>query len=658
MNTTEIPATQQQPIEEQPEEILREPLDEPETKRDIYELQLDRIPEDLKKLNQWIAWRYGKKKSGRYPKVPVDPITGSNAKVNDPETWTSFGEAKEALQDCDSQVDGIGFVFTKDDPLACIDFDDCRDPETGQIEPWAEEIVLSLDSYSEISPSGTGVHTIMKADVPDGARCRYELDTNEIEVYSCGRFLTMTGSCLDEHIHIAERTTQLTEVISNASNGQVDSEPSNNTDPDGDPRDSETERNETRWKLDVLYSGDWEGAGYLSPSEADVAFCRILSSVTRDKNLIDAAFRNSGLFREKWDEERGKDTYGQRTMERALGWGNGDESKGWLRLDAADVDGWPCEDPEWIIERLVPKDRLVLVAGQSQVGKSLLWLYISGLMAQGGKLFDVFEVKPVSTVLYLALEDPVSRFQQRIQGFQREVGKLERPNDFLLRVPQKPFSLAEGGVERLEKLIRQEGADVVVLDTYQRATPGIGSFDEADQSLILHGLANLTRKGVTIIVIDHVRKSQQSGGRRGATIDDIKGTGGKAQNADAVILMESRSKSEIKVTCMSKDSADRTAFVLKVSTEEGATPVFSYVGDLKDLVSDSKAAAQDREISVLKAMKPGKEYSNSQLRDVAEVSASTLRTTLLKMIGKTIERTGKGRYTRYRLINQSSTTKE
>ncbi len=411
----------------------------------------------------------------------------------------------------------------------------------------------------------------------------------------------------------------------------------------------------TASKFDLLYSGAWGLAGYQSQSEADFALCRSFSRLTEDPQGVDLLFRGSGLMRPKWDEERGKDTYGQRTIGKALGSGNGDESKGWLRLDAADVDAWPCEDPEWIIERLVPKDRLVLVAGQSQVGKSLLWLYISGLMAQGGKLFDVFEVKPVSTVLYLALEDPVSRLQQRIQGFQREVGKLERPNGFLLRVAQKPFSLAEGGVERLERLIRQEGADVVVLDTYQRATPGIGSFDEADQSLILHGLANLTRKGVTIIVIDHVRKSQQSGGRRGATIDDIKGTGGKAQNADAVILMESRSKTDIKVTCLAKDSVDRTAFVLKVATEEGATPVFSYVGDLKDLVSDSKAAAQDREVSILKAMKPGKEYSNSQLRDVAEVSASTLRTTLLRMVGKTIERTGKGRYTRYRLINQPST---
>ncbi len=330
-------------------EILREPLDEPGTERDIYEPKLDRIPEDLRKLRQWVGWRYGKKKqSGRRKKVPVDLITGRNAKVNDPKTWTTYGAAKDALEHPEYEIDGIGFVFTKDDPLACIDLDDCRDPETGQIETWAEDILISLDSYSEISPSGRGVHTIMKADLSDGARCRYELDANEIEVYSYGRFLTMTGQTLEGSTDIAERTPQLTEVISNASNGQTDGEPSSNT----DPHDSETERNERLWKLDVLYSGDWKGARYLSPSEADVAFCRILSSVTRDKDLIDAAFRSSGLFREKWDEKHSADgkTYGQVAIEKALGWGNGDEGKGWLRLDAADVDDWPCEDPEWIIE--------------------------------------------------------------------------------------------------------------------------------------------------------------------------------------------------------------------------------------------------------------------------------------------------------------------
>ncbi len=289
----------------------------------------------------------------------------------------------------------------------------------------------------------------------------------------------------------------------------------------------------------------------------------------------------------------------------------------------------------------------------------MLWLYISGLMAQGGKLFDTFEVKRASTVLYLALEDPVSRLQQRIQGFQREVGELAHPNGFLIRVPQSPFSLADGGVERLEKLIRQEGADVVVLDTYQRATPGLLSYGEAEQSVILHGLANLTRRGVTLIVIDHTRKSQQSKTQHKLTIDDIKGTGGKAQNADAVILMERRGRNGIKVTCLSKDSVDRTAFVLKVATEEGATPVFSYVGDLKELVSDSKAVAREREVSILKAMKPGQEYSNAQFCKVTEVSPSTVRKTLQKMVqGGKVERVGGGAQTRYRLINQSQPDEE
>lgn len=52
----------------------------------------------------------------------------------------------------------VGFVFTRDDPFVGIDLDHCRDPETGKIKPWALEIVAKLNSYSEVSPSGTGLH--------------------------------------------------------------------------------------------------------------------------------------------------------------------------------------------------------------------------------------------------------------------------------------------------------------------------------------------------------------------------------------------------------------------------------------------------------------------------------------------------------------------
>ena len=159
----------------------------------LEEENMDQIPEDLKRRAQWVGWRYGKERSGRREKVPVDLATLRNAKVSDPETWTSFGEAKESLQDSDSGIDGIGFVFTRDDPFVGIDLDKCRDPRTGEIEPWAAKIVVSLDSYSEISPSGRGVHIIVKARVPDEAGSVFDLDGNKIEVYSCSRFFTVTG---------------------------------------------------------------------------------------------------------------------------------------------------------------------------------------------------------------------------------------------------------------------------------------------------------------------------------------------------------------------------------------------------------------------------------------------------------------------------------
>jgi primase-polymerase (primpol)-like protein len=57
---------------------------------------------------------------------------------------------------------GVGFVFSSDDPYVGIDLDGCRNPQTGYIEPWALEIVRRLNSYTEISRSGTGLHIIAK----------------------------------------------------------------------------------------------------------------------------------------------------------------------------------------------------------------------------------------------------------------------------------------------------------------------------------------------------------------------------------------------------------------------------------------------------------------------------------------------------------------
>jgi RecA-family ATPase len=148
-------------------------------------------------------------------------------------------------------------------------------------------------------------------------------------------------------------------------------------------------------------------------------------------------------------------------------------------------------------------------------------------------------VNPASRVLYLALEDPEDRVHTRLTEFEAEFGDLPGPEAFQidfwpgLNLDQRQM------FDYLENRIREGNPEVVILDTYQKATPGLSSFDDAKQSRVLHGLVDLTRRlGITIIILDHVRKQQGKRSRKSISIDDIKGTGGKAQNADAIILQE------------------------------------------------------------------------------------------------------------------------
>src|SRR5262249_52798811 len=84
----------------------------------------------------------------RWTKVPFNSRTGRKAASNRRTTWSSFGDATEALK---KGYKGLGF-------------------SGGFIEPWAEEILCEVDSYSELSPSRTGVHAIAKGELPDGPR--------------------------------------------------------------------------------------------------------------------------------------------------------------------------------------------------------------------------------------------------------------------------------------------------------------------------------------------------------------------------------------------------------------------------------------------------------------------------------------------------------
>ena len=146
-------------------------------------------PGGVKGLSQWVVWRF-EERDGKPTKVPYNPLLpAEKVRSNDPSTWTSYDRAKEVL--ATSPFDGMGFEFSF--PFCGIDYDHVRDPKSGEIAADVMDEIRSLNSYTEISPSGTGIHVILKGEI-NGDRRR----TGQREMYSRGRFFTVTGNPLPD----------------------------------------------------------------------------------------------------------------------------------------------------------------------------------------------------------------------------------------------------------------------------------------------------------------------------------------------------------------------------------------------------------------------------------------------------------------------------
>ncbi len=132
---------------------------------DEIDLDIDQLPPELREREQWVCWR-SEMRDDKATKVHVNPATGGFGSATDSVTWSDLNTAVAAVESDDA--DGIGFVFTDDDPFVGVDLDDCRDPETGTIDDDAQAIITQLDSYTEVSPSGTGFHILVAGKLPAG----------------------------------------------------------------------------------------------------------------------------------------------------------------------------------------------------------------------------------------------------------------------------------------------------------------------------------------------------------------------------------------------------------------------------------------------------------------------------------------------------------
>jgi hypothetical protein len=146
-------------------------------------------PAELAALPQWLIWRFTER-DGRLTKVPHTTM-GYGASPTNSGHWSTFEHAHRAAQR-PGFANGVGFVFTAEDPYCGIDLDDCYPSDAAECALWGEGILQRFsDSYLEESPSGTGVKIWCRAKAP---RCgRWPIGVGAIEIFDHARFFSFTG---------------------------------------------------------------------------------------------------------------------------------------------------------------------------------------------------------------------------------------------------------------------------------------------------------------------------------------------------------------------------------------------------------------------------------------------------------------------------------
>ena len=327
---------------------------------------VENIPSLMRQIPHWVNWRYAEDK-GRLTKIPYSPASFKSgspkyAKANDSSTWSTF---EDACRNIDYRT-GIGFEIGDSSNgthsgLCCIDLDHVIDSSSDFFSHKAGEIIgLFGDTYSEYSPSGTGVHIWTLAEPP----AEHPKKKNGIEIYSDKRFITMTGKSFGEVYPIRQKqeevmtllrdymeytqaptldtapqtaqasageNTSPSPVVETKTDGEIIWEALNGNDGKtfavlyhryhkGDAVNalldsrqcwSEEEALSVRERILNSYDGD--------DSDMDFALTRILDKSTKgNREQTDRIFRTSDLLRDKWDKKDGYTTYGGRTIDNAM----------------------------------------------------------------------------------------------------------------------------------------------------------------------------------------------------------------------------------------------------------------------------------------------------------------------------------------------------
>lgn len=561
------------------------------------------VPNDLKKLPQWVL---------RKGKVPYNPNTGYGAKAGEPSTWGTFEQCLGLV----ANYDGIGFEFN-DNGIVGVDLDHVID-EIGIVTPEALDIVKRLNSYTEISPSGTGLHIFVYGDIPETGRKHTE---KGVEIYKSGRYFTVTGNVFGDLKPVEHREAEIMELFDELfpQGGKdqitIDFSPQTHKEPADidynllDKIRASKQGDKFRKLFDY---GDI--TGYPSHSEADLALCNMLAWwCNKDAGLMDHFFRMSGLMRkEKWDRpESTHGTHGNRTIQEAISKCTGgydpetykhDNYSVTITESGTEVVTVPGQqkalpkpkslkmvsmasakekEPEWLIKGYIPKYQIATMAGDGGSGKTTVWCALAAAVSSGRRAFlldgdslsSIFTGDP-QKVLFFSAEDSYEHVLKR--RLRKNGANLE--NIFSIDIADDRFKDIKFNSPFLEALIAEHQPVLVIFDPIQAFIPPELRMGErnAMRSCLAPLVGYGEKYGTTFIIVVHANKQSGVWGRKrmadSADIWDI---------SRSVIMAGETDEKPVRYLSHEKSNYSMTADTVLYTIEDEVVKFQSYT-DKKD----------------------------------------------------------------------------
>ena len=508
------------------------------------------------------------------------------ASSTDPTTWITYDEAVALA--ASAGLPGVGYVFAADDPYTGIDLDKCRDPQSGVIAPWAQRLIERLDSYTEVSPSGTGVHVLVRATLPGPGKKRNGTEGGAIEAYDRARYFTVSGQVVPgTPPEIAERQAVVTDLYERMGGNQSAAAPtaSGKLTPEDEAVIARIEASaEAAAFHRLFYAG--ETRPNRTSSENDLELASILSRYIADDAAVERIMRASPLHRDKWD--RKGDSYLHRTLQAARRKTGTTSSADGKQHDAGFVDFGTVHDAPppatgWLVEHIWPEKARGWIAGEAKLGKSWIALELAVCIATGSPFLGTYDVRKSGTVFYLTEESNLRAIYNRLRMIllakDMEPDALRGTLRLLVR---KRVKLTDPSWRtRIVTAIDKDKPVACFLDPLRRYHDG-GENDSTDLVAVLDAAAEFQDHGCAVPIVHHMRKASESNAEARAG-QQMRGSSDLHAWGDAALYCtgSAEDKNAVLVECELKDAEPPSPFV--VSIEYGTEQRVTVGGEVTDM---------------------------------------------------------------------------